>query len=135
MLSRVPNRSTVCKIVGECDHHMSSCCGSRQLPLPVGDKAHQLLNFYFPQRGFGMESAVKRSFQRQWFQKKWHGCTKMKTETLPSVPHVLLPIRTIIYILFVAWRKRLFQLDSQTGMMLFLSLPSTKAASVIKILC
>ena len=42
------------------------------LPLPeVGDKAHQPLNFSFPQREFGKSksSVVKRSFQAQCFQR------------------------------------------------------------------
>ena len=41
-----------------------------KLPLPeIGDKAHQPLNFSFPQREFGKSSVVKRSFQAQWFQR------------------------------------------------------------------
>ena len=41
-----------------------------KLPLPeVGDKAHQPLNFSFPQREFGKLSVVMCSFQALWFQR------------------------------------------------------------------
>ena len=42
-----------------------------KLTLPeIGDKAHQPLNFSFPQHEFGNLLVVKRSFQAQWFQLK-----------------------------------------------------------------
>ena len=41
-----------------------------RLPTPaIGDKAHQPSSFHFPQRVFGKTSMVKRSFQRQWFDR------------------------------------------------------------------
>ena len=44
--------------------------GSRRLQTPtIGDKAHQPSLFHFPQREFGKTSVVKRSFQRNWFDR------------------------------------------------------------------
>ena len=43
---------------------------SSRLPVPaIGDKPHQPSCFRFPQRDFGKTSVVKRSFQRQWFDR------------------------------------------------------------------
>ena len=41
-----------------------------ELPTPlIGNKAHQPRKFQFPQREFGKTSIVKRSFQKQWFDR------------------------------------------------------------------
>ena len=49
---------------------MASSGSGSQLPTPaIGDKPHQPSFFHFPQREFGKASVVKRSFQRQWFDR------------------------------------------------------------------
>ena len=49
---------------------MASSGSGSQLPTPaIGDKPHQPSFFHFPQREFGKTSVVKRSFQRQWFDR------------------------------------------------------------------
>ena len=48
----------------------SSSGGGSRLPKPaIGDKVHQPSSVHFPQRMFGKTSMVKRSFQRQWFDR------------------------------------------------------------------
>ena len=49
---------------------MASSGSGSQLPTPViGKKPHQPSFFHLPQRKFGKTSVVKRSFQRQWFDR------------------------------------------------------------------
>ena len=49
---------------------MALSSGSKKLSTPViGNKAHQPCSCKFPQRDFGKTSVVRRSFQRQWFDR------------------------------------------------------------------
>ena len=116
---------------------MASSGSGSQLPTPaIGDKPHQPSFFHFPQREFGKTSVVKRSFQRQWFDRwSWLHYDEDRDLAFSSVLRVSLLTRIITCSLLIAWSRHLFLVAFLTGKTLLPSLRSTKVVGVTKILC
>ena len=92
-------------------------------------KAHQPCSCKFPQRDFGKTSVVRRSFQRQWFD-RWSWLHYSEDKDLAFYLRVSSLIQMIIWSPIVALNGRSFQPDSLTGRMLPQSSANMKEAGV-----